>query len=293
MLIAGTVGVAAFVLRNHAPASGSTAPLAAPAAIASTGVDTLPERHAIVVPKAFPTVEDRVAQLSAAIVQELNATNHGHDTVFTNLLPQLIALDPMAAAKLVENTTSEQGREELLRQVIQTWTTNDATAAFTWAEQLADTNEQQRALIYATKQMAELDPAAAAAAARCLTDGQDAVMGDIALTWAGKDLAGALNWATSQPAGAQRDGIIARVAFIESRTAPEAAADLVITEIPPGQAQEEAAISVLRQWALQDFQSARAWADRFPSGPLRDRALAELSEITSSATAKPRSRGSD
>ena len=293
MLIAGTAGVAAIALRNHAPATGTTAPPPAPAAIVSSGVETavdtmLPDHRAIAVPQAFPTIEDRVAQLSAAILQELNTTNQeGHDTVFTNLLPALIALDPMAAAKLVENTTDQQGREELLRQVIQTWTTNDATAAFTWTGQLADTDEQQRALIYATKQMAELDPAAAAAtAARYLADGQDAVMGDIALTWAGKDLAGALSWAASQPVGKQRDEIMARVAFMESRTAPEAAANLVIDEIPSGPAQEEAAISVLHQWAIQDFASAKAWAERFPSGPLRERALAELSGIASIAAGR-------
>jgi hypothetical protein len=293
MLIACTAGVATIGLRNHVPATGTAAPPAAPAAVASSGVDpdvistTLPGHAASAVPQALPPMEEWVAGLSAAIWQELNSTNEdGHEIVFTNLLPALIALNPAAAAKLVEATTSEQGREELMRQLIQTWTTSDATAAFTWAGQLADTNEQQRAFIYATKQMAGLDPAAAAAtASRYLpADGQDAVMGDIALTWAAKDLAGALNWAASQPVGEQRDEIMARVAFVESSTAPETAANLVIDEIPPGPAQEEAAISVLHQWAIQDFASAKAWAELFPSGPLRDRALAELSRIALLAT---------
>ncbi len=286
MLIAGTAGVATIALRNHALATGAAAPPPAPAAIISSGVEatvdtTLPDHRAIAVPQALPTMEERVAGLSAAIWQELNSTNEdGHETVFTNLLPALIALDPAAAARLVEATTNEQGREELMRQLIQTWTTSDVTAAFAWAGQLADTNEQQRALIYATKQMAELDPAAAAAtAARCLTDGQDTVMGDIALTWAGKDLAGALSWAASQPVGKQRDEIMARVAFVESSTAPETAADLVIDQIPPGPAQDEAAISVLHQWAIQDFASAKAWAELFPAGSLRDRVINELNTL--------------
>jgi hypothetical protein len=112
-------------------------------------------------------------------------------------------------------------------------------------------------------------------------------MEDIALTWAGKDLADALSWAASQPAGNQRDEIMARVAFMESRTAPEAAANLVIDEIPPGPAQDEAVISVLHQWAIQDFASAKAWAELFPSGPVRERALAELSGIASTANGYP------
>ncbi|MEO7100539.1 MAG: hypothetical protein ABI162_14345 [Luteolibacter sp.] len=239
--------------------------------------------HAAVPPL---TMEARVSGLSAAIWQELNSNNEGgRETVLTKLLPELIALDPVAAAKLVEATTNPQGREELLRQLILTWATSDASAAFAWAGQLADPNEQESSMIYATKQMAELDPAAAAAAVGSLAaDGQAAVTGDIALTWAGKDLTGALNWAASQPAGEQRDAIMARVAFVESRTAPEAAANLVIKEIPPGLAQEEAVISILHQWALRDFQAAKAWADRFPASQLLDRAMAELSEIASSAT---------
>ena len=234
------------------------------------------------VPQSPPTVE----ALSAAIWQELNSDNEGgRETVLTKLLPELIALDPIAAAKLVGATTNLQGREELLRQLLQTWTTSDATAALAWAGRLTDPNEQQSSLIYATKQMAELDPAAAAVAVGSLTaEGQAAVTGDIALTWAGKDLTGALKWAASQPAGEQRDAIMARVAFVESRTAPEAAANLVIKEIPSGLAQEEAVMSILHQWALQDFQAAKAWADRFPASQLLDRAMAELSGIASRAT---------
>ncbi len=285
MLIASAAGVATVALRNHALTSGAAAAPPAPAAIVSSGIETavdttLPDRRAIAVPQALPTMEERVAGLSAAIWQELNSTNKdSHEIVFTNLLPALIALDPAAAARLVEATTNEQGHEELMRQLIQTWTTSDATAAFAWAGQLADTNEQQRALIYATKQMAELDPAAAAKAALCLADGQDAVMGDIALTWAGKDLAGALSWAASQPVGKQRDEIMARVAFEESLTAPETAANLVIDQIPPGPAQDEAAMSVLHQWAIQDFAPAKAWAELFPAGSLRDRAIIELNTL--------------
>lgn len=226
-----------------------------------------------------PRRDDLVAGLLFAIWKDLNATNDdGHENVFTNLLPELTARDPEAAGKLVEGATVEQHREELMRELVQAWVAKDATAAWTWAERLPDTNEVQRALIYATEQMAETDPATAAdAAARYLpVEGEAAVIGDIALTWAGKDLPGALAWATSQPAGERRNDIMARIAFVQSRVAPEAAANLVVNEILPGQAQNEAAISVLHQWALQDFASAQRWAESFPVGPLHERAINEL-----------------
>jgi len=38
-------------------------------------------------------------------------------------------------------------------------------------------------------------------------------------------------------------------------------------------------MSVLSQWAMQDFAGASAWADQFPAGPLADRARQELAGI--------------
>jgi hypothetical protein len=60
------------------------------------------------------------------------------------------------------------------------------------------------------------------------------------------------------------------------------AAQLIIADLPPGPKQTEAAISVLHKWALQDVDGAAAWAEQFPAGPLRDRALNELSAIRKS-----------
>lgn len=54
---------------------------------------------------------------------------------------------------------------------------------------------------------------------------------------------------------------------------------LVATQISQGPAQEEAAICVLHQWALQDINAAQTWAMNFPEDPLRNRAMNELSII--------------
>jgi len=66
---------------------------------------------------------------------------------------------------------------------------------------------------------------------------------------------------------------------VQSQTAPEAAANLIIDQMPPGPAQIEAAISVVHQWGLQNFSAASDWVNQFPSGPLADRAKQELSGI--------------
>jgi hypothetical protein len=283
IVVAGVIGGTALLslTRLHAPAPPRAQSVAAPESVSPGSEPMLPDPSAVrTVSTVEPRAQDRVAALSSAIWQELNSPGEdGYDIVFTNLFPELIALDHLAAARLIENTALS--REELMRHLVQTWVTNDAAAALEWAEQLADTDEQRRVLLYATIQIAEMDPSAAAAtAARYhLEDGDGAILVSIALSWAGKNLPEALTWAASRAAGPQRDEIMARIAFVESRTAPEAAARRVIQEIPPGSVQVEAAISVLHQWALRDFDSANEWAGSFPPGPLRERALSELSAI--------------
>ena len=79
----------------------------------------------------------------------------------------------------------------------------------------------------------------------------------------------------NQPPGNERDRLISRVAFTRSKEDAAEAAKLVAEWISPGDAQNEAAISVLHQWALRDPKGALSWAQLFPEN-LRDRALQEV-----------------
>ena len=109
-----------------------------------------------------------------------------------------------------------------------------------------------------------------------LDNGRGDVVPNLMLLWAQRDFDSATRWAMTQPPGDQRDQIFGRLAFAQSQANPRAAAELVINEIPPGPAQQEAALSVLHQWMLQDFSAAKAWADEFPEGPFKQRVDAEL-----------------
>jgi hypothetical protein len=97
--------------------------------------------------------------------------------------------------------------------------------------------------------------------------------------WATIDVASSLAWATVQPAGASRDDYTTRIAFILSQTAPSEAAALVIEQIPPGPAQDEAIMTVLHQLAKQNMIAAAHWAGGVPAGPLQDRVANELNGI--------------
>ena len=66
------------------------------------------------------------------------------------------------------------------------------------------------------------------------------------------------------------------MAFVRSKINPTEAAKLVAEQILPGDVQNEAALNVLHQWALQDPNAVLAWAQLFPEEGLRTRPLAEV-----------------
>ncbi len=76
---------------------------------------------------------------------------------------------------------------------------------------------------------------------------------------------------------------MSRASFVLSKSDPAAAAQLV-SGLEPGNVQDEAAMAVLHQWALKDSASALQWAEAFPESPLRDRALAEISNLRNLAS---------
>ena len=202
------------------------------------------------------------------------------DEVSQKQLRLLIQRDPSAAAGLALGLDPGLIREQMLRQIAQGWATQDSTAALAWAAGLTDAGERNSALADACVGLSQSNPAEAINTARQYgVEDQGGFYENTVEQWAAGDTTAALAWVAQFPAGAGRDGMMARVAFVEAQVSPGDAADLVVKEIPPGPAQDEAAMSVLHQWALLDFAGALAWADQFPAGPLADRAKQELAGI--------------
>jgi len=129
--------------------------------------------------------------------------------------------------------------------------------------------------------LAQTDPADAVKVAQELRlDKQPtAVMEDLVQQWAGSDVAASLALVQDQPTGAQRDEFTTRVAYVMSKSDPSDAATLVMSQMPPGSARDEAVMAVLHQWANQNFAAAANWAKDSITGPLQERALNELNGI--------------
>jgi hypothetical protein len=182
---------------------------------------------------------------------------------------------PDSGDDIVNSATNEQEALDELRA----WARKDPEAALSWGQQQTNNAERGEALTDACFQIAQTDPERAVMLAEQFNLDNDAVLENLAQQWAAKDLTTAQNWIAAQPSGNQRDALTTGIAFIWSQTEPANAAQFVVQQIPPGSAQDEAAMMVLHQWALVDSSEASAWVQQFPESPLRNRALNELEGI--------------
>ena len=129
--------------------------------------------------------------------------------------------------------------------------------------------------------VAESNPSEAVSLAESYSGGCSNLLENLVHQWAERDELAATVFAMQKPSGEERDRLLSRVAFTRSKENPLDAAMLVVEWISPGDVQNEAAISVLHQWALRDPKAALAWAQLFREESLRDRALTEMWNILS------------
>jgi hypothetical protein len=203
------------------------------------------------------------------------------DLVFTDLLPALIRIDPAAAARLAESLEPGPARTESLRTVAQVWASSNFADVETWAAQLPGAGERDLQLSFVCNQIANTDPARAVLEVERLDLGEhtDIMLEHFAQRWAAQDFIAAKAWAVAHPAGEQRDHLLARIALVQSATAPAEAGRLIVDQIAPGSIQIEATISVIHQWATRDITGATAWVELFPPGATKERAEGEISGI--------------
>lgn len=229
------------------------------------------------------TAEEILAELTLEIRQSFDSTNlEAREFALTNLLPALVLKDAPAAGRLAESITDTDLREAVMRRVAQLWTAQDPSGALAWAAALTEPGERDATLSDVCLQVAQTDPAEAVRMREQYVPDNvpNLALEGLVQQWAEINLSAALAWTLARPQSGQRDGLIAHLAFVESQTAPAEAVDLVVDQMSPGQAQNEAAMSVLHQWALRDFAAASAWVEQYPEGPLRERAVLELAGIS-------------
>jgi len=160
------------------------------------------------------------------------------------------------------------------------WARTNSSAALAWALSAPEAERRDAVAEIVCLQVAETDPARAVALAEQFGASCSNVLENLVQQWAGHDDAAASDYALNKPLAEQRDRLLQRIAFTRAQNDPAQAANLVAEKISPGEIQTEAAISVLHQWALRDTRAAAAWAQSFPEGTLRARAIQEVENLT-------------
>lgn len=286
---AGCLGL--LVLPRHSPPGGSPARprpagTAASRSIAAGNATVAPPEAQSAEPLAPGRGRRQVSRPEKERGRELRAKIQGfiasahpseQDVIFPSL-SQWVALDAPAAARFAKSLPAGRWRGAIIRRVAQDWAGEDPASAQRWAARFKDADERASTLADVCLQVAQTDPRQAVAAAQRsgLGEGPGGVMDRLVQQWAAQDFAGADGWVMAQPADQRREGMLARLASVQSQTDPASAANLVAERMPAGPLQDEAAITVLDRWAARDLAAATAWADRFPAGGLRDRARQEL-----------------
>ena len=189
---------------------------------------------------------------------------------------------PAANDVFVEDEKSKAEKEKhLLLGELRELAAKNPEGALAEAMKLPAGDERNQALSEVCFGLAQTDPAEAVKTAKQLhlEEQPGAILERLVQQWAAGDSSAAIDWASSQPAGEQRDGLMTRIAYSMCQTDPVGAANLALNQIPSGPAANEAVMMVLHQWADQNLVMATAWVRGFPEGPLRDRAVGELEEI--------------
>jgi hypothetical protein len=271
--VAGALVAMAVQWRPEPP--GAAAPVTAPAPAREPPVQVVRARdtRAPSVPATART-DDLVRNIERALrsLDELE-----RESVFMDLLPDLIAHDAAAAGRLVESLEPGPARDQLREHVVQQWAAYDLEGAISWVTALEDDRERKLAAADVTTQLARSDPAAALEISEQFDVGRDdGRVEHLAQTWAEANPDEASKWVRAQPPGPARDQMMARVALVQAGRDPAQAAHLVATEMSPGPARNEAALQVVRTWAASDVEAAASWIAQFPDGEVRRRGKAEL-----------------
>lgn len=189
--------------------------------------------------------------------------------------------DPARALDRALTLGNGSERESRMRDQLSKWAVRDAEAALGWVSSLEDPAARRSARSTVCFALAEKDPRRAVTLA--LADGADegndgGLFECLTMQWCEKEAGTVLDWAREQPPGEWRERLLGRASFVLSKSDPVAAA-LLVSGLEPGAVQDEAAMAVLHQWALTDSAAALQWAEGFAETSLRDRALAEITNL--------------
>lgn len=175
-------------------------------------------QHRVAAAPPWTSAADRRRELVRDIEAALVSVNdQERERALNESLPLLIAIDPSAAAAILERAPQGPGRDELRDRVARGWATANLDDALEWVTTLEDNDDRRLAITEIRSQIAASDPATAIEISDLLDVGRsDGSLAHIVQMWAEADLSAAKAWAANQPAGPLRDELVGRIAVVEA-----------------------------------------------------------------------------
>jgi hypothetical protein len=190
------------------------------------------------------------------------APHERRDLVLSELLARLVSSNAPAAARIAEREEDSYMREAALRVVAQSWTRSDPVAAINWAASLGDQEERDAALANAALELAVSRPQLALQILdrRSAPPSPDPTLAGVVQQWATNDFTAAYAWADAQPAGPDRDALLARLVFARVEQHPADAARIANIAFSADGPRMDAISSIALRWGAADPMAAREWA---------------------------------
>jgi hypothetical protein len=193
---------------------------------------------------------------------------------------------PADALQKTDSLRPGKLRDRLLQQTVRSWAAKSPDEARRRVEGRTDPVERERLLQAiqgdlngtgsVSSEQQTVEKLGEAVKRLDSDESQRVQVEDLTEEWARTNLSAARDWALEQPAGAIRDELLSRIALVRAKEDPADAARLVAEHMAPGPIYEEAVITVVHQWSLQDRPAVSVWIENFPAGPLKLRAQKEL-----------------
>jgi hypothetical protein len=235
-------------------------------------------------------------QVLADNILELLSSNNPADInkVYNVLVPNLVKMNPRAAAEFSQSPAAAKWRADLMMVVAQSWARLNPDDAQNWVSNLpnppGDPTERDTMVSYVTFAVADMDPARAVQVLEQCPINKDRfeiMVENLAQQWTDQNnLQPLVDLIAKMPPSADRDGYFARIANAMARSDVMQASEIVSDDITPGPAQVDAAMSIVRQLAWNDKNLALEWVDTFPAGEVHDRALKEWTETVAKRESK-------
>jgi hypothetical protein len=209
------------------------------------------------------------------------ASDDDLDLIAAARLPEIVRRSARNAARFIELQPSSKQREGLVRHFSRLWGESDAESAFAWAQSLPDAHESMLARRAVCLSLSRTN--ASAAVNRCGDVGADptgeADFQGMFQAWVQSDSTAASEWLAAQPASPSLDKLRQRQVLVLAKMSPLKALGVAQQGFDSQAERDEAVVSVLHQWGLQNSTAARDWAKNWAPEELKARALAEIDGI--------------